>query len=159
MLEDSGSVASSSTIDNASRFKREGQHLDGAPGEKSEKAEGKEKRKPPIKLRKTKSKGNVLGSKPAPSKVRDLKTDPRVSPVFWMKFSLIQIRDGYQSTLYVALSTNPKSLAQVLAFEEDDYARDVTTRYAKQFGAKVAKAQGGSLAPGAGGKGRAQWWM
>jgi len=46
----------------------------------------------------------------------------------------------------------------VLAFEEDGCARDVTRRYAKNFGAKVAKVQGGSLAPGAGGKGRVQWW-
>lgn len=39
-----------------------GQRLDGNPIPKSEKAKGKEKAKPVIKLRKAKSKGNVLGS-------------------------------------------------------------------------------------------------
>jgi len=47
----------------------------------------------------------------------------------------------------------------VLAFEEDGYARDVTRRYAKQYGARVAKLQGGSNAPNiGGGKGRLAWW-
>ncbi|KAL0961481.1 hypothetical protein HGRIS_006423 [Hohenbuehelia grisea] len=45
-------------------------------------------------------------------------------------------------------------LLYVLAFEEDGYARDVTRRYAKEFGAKVAKAQG----QGARGKSRIEWW-
>ena len=39
----------------------------------------------------------------------------------------------------------------VVAVEEDGYMRDVTPRYAKQYSAKVAKAQ-------AGGKGRREWW-
>lgn len=39
----------------------------------------------------------------------------------------------------------------VLAFEEDGYARDVTPRYARDYGAKVAKVQGG-------GKSRKEWW-
>ena len=42
-------------------------------------------------------------------------------------------------------------MAYVLAFEEDGYARDLTPRYAREYGAKVAKAQ-------AGGKGRREWW-
>lgn len=47
----------------------------------------------------------------------------------------------------------------VLAFEEDSYARDVTRRYAKQYGARVVKLQGGSNAPNVGGgKGRLAWW-
>ncbi|KAF5344898.1 hypothetical protein D9758_011558 [Tetrapyrgos nigripes] len=175
MLEDSGAVASSSksTIDNASEFKGEGQRLDGAPVEKSEKAKGKEKAKPPIKLRKTKSKGNVLGSKPAPPKVRYI--DPRISPpVFWTEvFSrpdsrwipVDPIRGIVNKSKVFDPSDTPSGvhvdnrMMYVLAFEEDGYARDVTRRYAKQYGAKVAKAQGGSLAPGAGGKGRAQWWQ
>jgi len=51
-------------------------------------------------------------------------------------------------------------MVYVIAFEEDGYARDVTRRYAKDFGAKVAKMQGGSSAPnvGGGGKGRQAWW-
>ena len=48
-------------------------------------------------------------------------------------------------------------LVYVLAFEEDGYARDVTPRYAKDYGAKVAKAQevgdGGS-----GARRRKDWW-
>jgi xeroderma pigmentosum group C-complementing protein len=39
----------------------------------------------------------------------------------------------------------------VLAVEEDGYMRDVTPRYAKQYSAKVAKAQSG-------GRGRREWW-
>jgi xeroderma pigmentosum group C-complementing protein len=39
----------------------------------------------------------------------------------------------------------------VVAFEEDGYARDITPRYARQFGAKVAKLRGG-------GKAREIWW-
>jgi xeroderma pigmentosum group C-complementing protein len=39
----------------------------------------------------------------------------------------------------------------VIAFEEDGYARDLTPRYARQYGAKVAKEQ-------AGGRGQRQWW-
>ena len=39
----------------------------------------------------------------------------------------------------------------VLAVEEDGYMRDVTPRYAKQYSAKVAKAQSG-------GSGRREWW-
>ena len=42
-------------------------------------------------------------------------------------------------------------MVYVLAFEEDGYARDVTPRYAREFGAKVAKVQQG-------GKGRREWW-
>lgn len=39
----------------------------------------------------------------------------------------------------------------MVAFEEDSYARDLTPRYAREYGAKVAKAQ-------VGGKGRKEWW-
>lgn len=51
-------------------------------------------------------------------------------------------------------------LVYVMAFEEDGYARDVTRRYAREFGAKIAKMQGGSNVAnmGNGGKGRLVWW-
>ena len=39
----------------------------------------------------------------------------------------------------------------VIAFEEDGFARDLTVRYAREYGAKVAKSQ-------AGGRGQQQWW-
>lgn len=42
-------------------------------------------------------------------------------------------------------------MVYVLAFEEDGYARDVTPRYAREYGAKVSKVQQG-------GRGRKQWW-
>ena len=46
-------------------------------------------------------------------------------------------------------------MVYVVALEEDGYARDVTPRYAREFGAKVAKVQGGS---GSGGNARMVWW-
>lgn len=50
-------------------------------------------------------------------------------------------------------------MVYVVAFEEDGYARDVTPRYAKEYGAKVAKVQGaGARVSGSGGKGRKAWW-
>ena len=42
-------------------------------------------------------------------------------------------------------------MVYVVAFEEDGYARDVTPRYASEFGAKTAKLQQG-------GKGKQDWW-
>lgn len=42
-------------------------------------------------------------------------------------------------------------MVYVVAFEEDGYARDVTPRYAREYGAKVAKMQQG-------GKGKKEWW-
>jgi xeroderma pigmentosum group C-complementing protein len=42
-------------------------------------------------------------------------------------------------------------MVYVIAVEEDGYMRDVTPRYAKQYSAKVTKAQSG-------GKGRREWW-
>ena len=42
-------------------------------------------------------------------------------------------------------------MVYIVAIEEDGYARDVTPRYAKEYGAKTAKVQ-------MGGKGRKQWW-
>ncbi|KAG6843606.1 hypothetical protein H0H87_002651, partial [Tephrocybe sp. NHM501043] len=71
----------------SSLFAGDGQRLDGTPVPKSEKAKGKEKAKPVITLRKTKSKGRVLcsgaGSSTAgPSKLAA--PDPRTTPpVFW----------------------------------------------------------------------------
>jgi xeroderma pigmentosum group C-complementing protein len=42
----------------------------------------------------------------------------------------------------------------VMAFEEDSFARDVTARYAKDYGAKVAKMQ----RSGGVGNSRKEWW-
>ncbi|KAL0579882.1 hypothetical protein V5O48_002129 [Marasmius crinis-equi] len=140
---------------------------DGAPAEKSEKAKGKEKAKPQIKLRKTKTKGKVLGSKPKVKRIDPLTTPP----VFWTEvFSkpdsrwipVDSLRGIVNKRHIFDPSTdgpNPENrMVYVMAFEEDGYARDVTRRYAKNYGAKVAKEQGGSSAAGAGGRGRQQWW-
>ncbi|KAF9493604.1 Rad4-domain-containing protein [Pleurotus eryngii] len=54
-------------------------------------------------------------------------------------------------TFSYAVSEN--RMAYVLAFEEDGYARDVTRRYAREYGAKVSKVQGQGR-----GKGRLEWW-
>ena len=42
-------------------------------------------------------------------------------------------------------------MVYVVAVEEDNYCRDVTPRYAKEYAAKTTKAQ-------LGGKGRQEWW-
>ena len=42
-------------------------------------------------------------------------------------------------------------MVYVVALEEDGYGRDVTARYAKEYGAKVTKMQQG-------GKGKKEWW-
>lgn len=42
-------------------------------------------------------------------------------------------------------------MVYVVAFEEDGFGRDVTPRYAREYGAKVAKMQQG-------GKGKKEWW-
>ncbi|KAI0288071.1 hypothetical protein BC826DRAFT_1107975 [Russula brevipes] len=49
----------------------------------------------------------------------------------------------------VAIADN--RMIYVIAVEEDGYMRDVTPRYAKQYSAKVSKAQSG-------GRGRRDWW-
>ncbi|KAF8215000.1 hypothetical protein K438DRAFT_1800573 [Mycena galopus ATCC 62051] len=66
----------------SSAFVGDGQRLDGGSvPEKSEKAKGKEKAKPVIKLRKTKSQGNVLGNAASTSSSQ---IDPITTPpVFW----------------------------------------------------------------------------
>lgn len=42
-------------------------------------------------------------------------------------------------------------MVYVVAIEEDGYCRDVTARYARDYGSKTSKAQ-------LGGKGRQLWW-
>lgn len=215
----------------AKAFVGQGQRLDGGEiMEKSEKAKGKEKAKPIVHLRKTKSKGNVLGSgTPTTSTSREASVirsrrlgmsngpylthaltlfseplDPTTTPpVFWTEvfsrpdakwFPVDPIRGIVNkrrvfdptpnpntasssvqpgSTIYphpyaqVQVKKTQKRIKEenrmlyVLAFEEDGYARDVTRRYAREYGAKVEKAQGGSSTfgvGGGGGKGRRDWW-
>ncbi|KAF8628657.1 hypothetical protein AX15_003788 [Amanita polypyramis BW_CC] len=148
---------------------------------KSEKAKGKEKAKPPIRLRKQKTK-SYHGNLDNPSRVEELPNPLLTPPVFWTEvFSRPDGRwlpvdpirgfvnkrklfDPTPSALAPPLSgggsTSVRSnvrqenrMMYVLAFEEDGYARDVTRRYALEYSAKVAKAQAGG-----GGKGRQLWW-
>lgn len=51
-------------------------------------------------------------------------------------------------------SKQDNRMLYVLAVEEDGYARDVTPRYALEYGSKVAKMQRG----GGAGKSRKEWW-
>ncbi|KAF9013151.1 hypothetical protein BDQ17DRAFT_1342855 [Cyathus striatus] len=171
-------------------FPGDGQRIDGAPIPKSDKAKGKEKAKPVIKLRKSKSSGQKLGSAPGSSRAsssRLASPHPVHSPpVFWTEvYSRADARwlpvDPIRGYVNNGNSNTPQTfgptglahpyananiplvenrMLYVLAFEEDGFARDVTRRYARQYGATVAKLQGGSNAPniGGGGKGRQAWW-
>ena len=49
-------------------------------------------------------------------------------------------------------------MVYVLAFKEDSYARDVTSRYAREYGAKVAKVQLGGGSGRRGGAAKEVWW-
>ncbi|KAJ3824900.1 hypothetical protein F5880DRAFT_1611580 [Lentinula raphanica] len=147
--------------------------------EQSEKGSAKGKGKPPVKLRKTKSKGNVLGSVASTaSKVQKVKhDDPHTTPpTYWTEvFSKADSRwipvdpiRGFVNKRHLfdpsPSSSNPNSISSsgdnrliyVIAFEEDGYARDVTRRYAKEYSSKVAKVQGGSAINT--NRARVQWW-
>ncbi|CCM04912.1 uncharacterized protein FIBRA_07109 [Fibroporia radiculosa] len=152
-------------------FSGEGQRLDGQTPAVS--AKGKQKAPPVIKLRK--SRGRKLGSGSADKPQRRERTpDPATTPpVFWTEvFSradarwlpidpircIINKRKAFDPTPHIsAKQTDPRlyrvenRMVYVLAFEEDGFARDVTPRYAREYGAKVAKVQQG-------GKGRKEWW-
>jgi xeroderma pigmentosum group C-complementing protein len=142
-------------------------------------SKGKGKETPTVTLRKQKSKGRRLGSSPAPSSY--LYSDPTITPpVFWTEVfsrpdarwlpvdpirNLVNKRKVFDPS---TSSSNPSAsfstplqenrMVYVIAFEEDGYARDVTPRYAREYGAKVAKAQEAGGRAGGGGKGRKEWW-
>ncbi|GJE88546.1 Rad4-domain-containing protein [Phanerochaete sordida] len=146
-------------------FPGNGQRVDGG-STPSTPDKGKQKAPPVINLRK--SKGRKLGS--APQKKRDRTPDPTTSaPVFWTEvFSradakwlpvdpirgYVNKRVAFDPTANANLQPGTRvenRMVYVVAFEEDGYARDVTPRYAREFGAKVAKMQHG-------GKGKKEWW-
>ena len=138
----------------------------------------KKSSEPTITLRKPKNKGHRLGSSSTARVQRP--ADPTITPpVFWTEvFSRPDARwlpvdpirnivnkrkvfdpspsPGSFPALPAALQEN--RMVYVVAFEEDGYARDVTPRYAKEYGAKVAKAQEVGGRVGGGGKGRKEWW-
>ncbi|TFK23064.1 Rad4-domain-containing protein [Coprinopsis marcescibilis] len=208
--EDRPASSSSSKVDikgkgKAPVFEGSGQRLNGAPVPKSEKAKGKEKAKPVIKLRKQRDKGHRLGDATPPPTRRYGSLgapDPtKTPPVFWTEVfsrpdgrwlpvdpirAIVNERKVFDPTpptnapgtgtsstkstssfrfpQTVKISNVPKGFKEenrmlyVLAFEEDGYARDVTRRYALEYSARVAKAQGGSGAANAGGGAKARWW-
>ncbi|KAI0821974.1 hypothetical protein BC628DRAFT_1460116 [Trametes gibbosa] len=160
-------------------FPGSGQRVDGASPATSERDKGKKKAPPVIRLRK--SRGQKLGSAETPEvarpRPREHTPDPTATaPVFWTEvFSradarwipvdpvrvIVNRRKAFDPTPNPN-APNAKSdkrrpvrvenrMVYVLAFEEDGYARDVTPRYAREYGAKVSKIQQG-------GKGRREWW-
>ncbi|KAJ7213931.1 hypothetical protein GGX14DRAFT_518886 [Mycena pura] len=153
----------------ASVFTGTGQRLDGGVvPEKSDKAKGKEKAAPVIKLRNAKRKGNVLGSRAATPSASTSITDPTTTPpVFWTEvFSRPDARwlpvDPVRNRVNQGKEFDPsydqkgakRALADnrmvyVLAFEDDGFARDVTRRYARRFAERVVKTQGAR---------QAVWW-
>ncbi|KAJ3916925.1 hypothetical protein F5877DRAFT_45622 [Lentinula edodes] len=158
----------------------QGHRRDDQPVDKKGKAKAKEEAKPAVKLRKSKSKGDVLGSAQSTSASNKPKKpkhdDPRITPpTYWTEvFSKADSQwipvdpiRGFVNKRHVfdpspssnslsSSSSGDNRLVYVLAFEEDGYARDVTRRYAREFGAKVAKVQGGSTTNT--NRARVQWW-
>ncbi|KAI0947082.1 hypothetical protein AcV7_009609 [Taiwanofungus camphoratus] len=157
-------------------FPGDGQRVDGGSSTSANGAgEGKQKAPPVIKLRKTR--GRKLGSAMSEKPKRRARTpDPTTTPpVFWTEvFSradtrwlpidsircIINKRKAFDPTPSSNASTKldrrrpvkvENRMVYVVAFEEDGYGRDVTPRYAREYGAKVAKVQQG-------GKGRREWW-
>ncbi|KAF8467598.1 Rad4-domain-containing protein [Russula ochroleuca] len=126
---------------------------------------GKGKMSNTVQLRISKSSGQRLGSSNPPAASDPLTTPP----VFWTEvFSRPDVRwlpvDPIRAIVNKRKVLDPTSVGTtsrsgiadnrmmyVLAVEEDGYMRDVTPRYAKQYSAKVAKAQSG-------GRGRREWW-
>jgi xeroderma pigmentosum group C-complementing protein len=130
---------------------------------------------PAIKLRKSKSGGRTLGSSSAspapvlaavPTKLAP--ADPTTTaPVFWTEVysrpdarwipvdpirALVNKRRAFDPGPPVPGVRVENRMVYVLAVEEDGFARDVTARYARDYGARVAKLQG---APA---RGRRAWW-
>ncbi|KAH9931640.1 Rad4-domain-containing protein [Epithele typhae] len=160
-----------------SLFPGEGQQLNGAAPSLSSKAQGKQKAVPIIRLRKNTA-GFKLGSSvdagTSRPRRREHTPDPTTSaPVFWTEVfsradgrwipvdpirAIVNRRKAMDPTPNPNIKQDNRRaervenrMVYVLAFEEDGYARDVTPRYAREYGAKVAKVQQG-------GKGRREWW-
>ncbi|KAL5524625.1 hypothetical protein ACEPAF_9765 [Sanghuangporus sanghuang] len=149
------------TDNSPNRFPGEGQTLSGSmiPNDKGK---GKALPKHIVKLRKSKSSGQRLGSS---SSSRQSTPAPPIGgcpPVFWTE--VFSRPDGkwmpIDPTRYIvnkrkvfqpSLNDRNNRMVYVIAVEEDGYCRDVTARYARDYGTKTAKAQ-------LGGKGRKEWW-
>lgn len=144
------------------RFPGDGNTLSGA---NTPSPKGKEKAlpKPVVRLRKSKTAGRKLGS--ASSSKSSSSAPPPLGgypPVFWtevfsrpdgrwMPIDPIRNFVNKRKIFQPPAHDTTNRMVYVIAVEEDGYCRDVTPRYARDFGAKTAKAQ-------LGGKGRREWW-
>ncbi|KAL5501487.1 hypothetical protein ACEPAH_8747 [Sanghuangporus vaninii] len=149
------------TDDSPNRFPGEGQTLSGSmiPNGK-----GKEKALPKhiVKLRKSKSSGQRLGSSSSSSQSTPAPPIGGSPPVFWtevfsrpdgkwMPIDPIRYIVNKRKVFQPSLNDRNNRMVYVIAVEEDGYCRDVTARYARDYGTKTTKAQ-------LGGKGRKEWW-
>ncbi|EPS96506.1 hypothetical protein FOMPIDRAFT_1053153 [Fomitopsis schrenkii] len=175
-VEIPGTPTSKGKSREGSAFLGPGQRLDGGSAAPLNGVKGKQKAPPVIRLRS--SRGRKLGSEPAIARPppRERTPDPtNTPPVFWTEvFSradarwipidpircLINKRKAFDPTPNPNAAVKPdrrrpvrieNRMVYVVAFEEDGFARDVTPRYAREYGAKVAKVQQG-------GRGRKEWW-
>ncbi|KAI0248652.1 hypothetical protein BJV78DRAFT_1131036 [Lactifluus subvellereus] len=141
--------------------------VDGAPADKtpSGSTNGRANTPHTVKLRKTKSVEQKLGSPRLPKPSNPLRTPP----IFWTEVfsrpdgrwlpvdpirAVVNKRKVFDPTptgTSLRPATVDNRMIYVLAVEEDGYMRDVTPRYAKQYSTKVAKVQSG-------GRGRQEWW-
>ncbi|OCH87725.1 Rad4-domain-containing protein [Obba rivulosa] len=167
-----GSTSGVSTPSGRGVFPGGGRSLDGG----SSPASGGVKPKAPPVINLRKSRGRKLGSTSEQLPRRERTPDPTTTaPVFWTEvFSradarwipvdpirgIVNKRKAFDPTPNPNAAVKPdrhrrfkteNRMVYVLAFEEDGFARDVTPRYAREYGAKVAKIQQG-------GKGRKEWW-
>ncbi|KAG8855729.1 hypothetical protein FRB96_006773 [Tulasnella sp. 330] len=143
----------------ASAFPGRGATWNGKAGPKVSSSKGTAK--PIINLRKMKMKGRRLGSE---NQNRMAPPNEGWPPVFWTE--LFSRPDGkwipvdpFRNIVHRKSAFEPSAhdranrMVYVVAIEEDGYARDVTPRYAKEFGAKTAK-----IRPSSGNRGKKDWW-
>jgi xeroderma pigmentosum group C-complementing protein len=160
----------------ADGFPGDGARLDGGSIAGGSTASGTDTPARVIKLRKSRPAGQKLGSSPTPAR-GPRPADPLTSaPVFWTEvFSRADGRwmpvDPLRGTVNKRRAFDPAAevvagpglrpkqenrMVYVVALEEDGYGKDVTPRYAKDYGAKVAKVQGAQRVGGS--KARKEWW-
>ncbi|KAG8691889.1 hypothetical protein FRC11_006470 [Ceratobasidium sp. 423] len=126
--------------------------------------------RPTIKLRRTRPAGHVLGAAPSGGTKTSSSQPNDGPPTIWAEvFSRpdgrwipvdpvrgIVNRAGLFEQRDQAGKRRTDKLMYVVAMEEDGYARDVTARYAKNFGAHQARARARIAAGRKNGK--AEWW-
>ncbi|KAG9004889.1 hypothetical protein FRB94_001982 [Tulasnella sp. JGI-2019a] len=149
--------------DSASAFPGRGTTLNsGKAGPKTKSS--KSRQKPIIRLRKMKVMGRRLGGDHQSHHNHLDPLSPGSPPVFWTEVfsrpdgmwipvdpsrNLVHKRTAFEPPAH----DRNNRMVYVVALEEDGYARDVTPRYAKEFGAKTAK-----IRPSSGTRGKKDWW-